>query len=242
MTTDSTQGTSTQVARGDEPVVVYVREPKHWGRNILIFIGVVGLLIAGGFALAAVNLFPHIRNPFATQVTDRTGPVLLQSIEDLNQFVAARGNFQVVVDYKEDRPYVPDFISSYHVLFVGQGSVDAYVDFTSLSEGAIQISGDGAEVTVTLPDPQLSEVHMDVNQSRIYSLDEGIFDKVKGLVADDYNRQGQLYQLASEKIKTAAIESELIDRARDNTRIKLEGILRSMGYERVTINFTPTPQ
>jgi hypothetical protein len=175
---------------------------------------VVGLLIAGGFALAAVNLFPHLRNPFATQVTDRTGPVLLQSIEDLNQFVAARGNFQVVVDYKEDRPYVPDFISSYHVLFVGQGSVDAYVDFTSLSEGAIQISGDGAEVTVTLPDPVLSDVHMDVNQSRVYSLDEGIFDKVKGLVADDYNRQGQLYQLASEKIKTAAIESELIDRAR----------------------------
>jgi hypothetical protein len=83
---------------------------------------------------------------------------------------------------------------------------------------------------------------MDVNQSRIYSLDEGIFDKVKGLVADDYNRQGQLYQLASEKIKTAAVESELIDRARENTRIKLEGILRSMGYERVTINFASSPQ
>lgn len=239
----STESSEVAQRQADEPMVVYVKEPAHWGRRILIFVGVIALLCAGGFALATANLMPSwFKNPFATKVTDRTGPVLLESIEDLSQFVAARGNFQVVVDYKEDRPYVPDFISSYHVLFVGYGSVEAYVDFSALDAGAIQVSADGAEVTVTLPDPVLSEVHLDVSQSRIYSLDEGIFEKVKGLVNDDYNKQGQLYQLASEKIRIAAVDSELIERARENTRSKLEGILRAMGFTRVTITFQSDPK
>jgi hypothetical protein len=162
-------------------------------------------------------------------------------MQDLSLFVAARGNFQVVVDYKEDRAYVPAFISSYHVLFVGQGSVDAYVDFANLDEDAITVSPDGTEVTITLPEPQLSEVRLDVNESRIYSLDEGLFENIRDLVSEDVNRQGQLYQLAVDKIETAARESELLERARENTRIKLEGMMRALGFERVTINFAANP-
>lgn len=221
--------------------VVVVKQKRGWAGAFLVIIGLIGLLCAGYVGLSVVNLVPDIKNPFRTEVQDRSGPVLLQSMEDLSLFVAARGNFQVVVDYKEDRAYVPEFISSYHVLFVGYGSVEAYVDFAALDEGAIEVSPDQTEVTITLPEPQLSEVRLDVSQSRIYSLDEGIFETVRNLVTEDVNRQGQLYQLAVEKIETAAQQSELLERARENTRIKLEGMMRSLGFERVTINFATNP-
>jgi Protein of unknown function (DUF4230) len=232
----------TEVApQSSGPNVVVVKQKRGWAGAFLVIIGLLGLLCAGYVGLSVINLVPDIKNPFQTEVEDRSGPVLLQSMEDLSLFVAARGNFQVVVDYKEDRAYVPEFISSYHVLFVGYGSVEAYVDFAALDEDAIQVSPDQTEVTITLPEPQLSEVRLDVNQSQIYSLDEGIFETVRNLVTEDVNRQGQLYQLAVEKIETAAQQSELLERAKDNTRIKLEGMMRSLGFERVTINFATNP-
>lgn len=221
--------------------VVVVKQKRSVFGTFLVLIGAVGLLCAGYIGMSILNLVPEIKNPFQKQVTDRTGPVLLESMQDLSLFVAARGNFQVVVDYREDRAYVPDFISSYHVLFVGYGSVEAYVDFASLDEGAIEVSPDGTEVTITLPEPELSEVRLDVNQSRIYSLNEGLFETIKDLVSEDVNRQGQLYQLAVEKIETAAEQSELLARAKENTRITLEGMMRALGFERVTINFATNP-
>ncbi len=239
MSTQSS-GTGVTSAPGESNVVV-IKEKRGWGGRLLVFIGVLGLLFASFVGLSAVNLLPDIKNPFTTRVDDRTGPALLESMQDLSLFVAARGNFQVVVDYKEDRAYVPDFVSSYHVLFVGYGSVDAYVDFATLDQDAIEVSADGTEVTVTLPEPVLSDVRLDVHQSRIYSLDEGLLETVRGLVTEDYNRQGQLYQLASDKIHEAAVQSELLERARENTRIKLEGMLRALGFERVTINFVTNP-
>jgi len=238
----STQSSDTGVAAQQAgSSVVVVKQKRSVAGTFLVILGTLGLLCAGYVAMSIANLVPDIRNPFSTQVEDRSGPVLLDSMQDLSLFVAARGNFQVVVDYREDRAYVPDFISSYHVLFVGYGSVEAYVDFAALDQGAIEVSPDGTEVTVNLPEPQLSEVRLDVNQSRVYSLDEGIFENIRNLVTEDVNRQGQLYQLAVDKIETAARESELLDRARENTRIKLEGMLRALGFERVTINFTTNP-
>jgi hypothetical protein len=224
----------------DEPVVVYVREPKHWGRRILIFIGIVGLLIATSFALAAVNLFPKLRNPFATQVTDRSGPALIESIDNLSQYVAAQGNFQVIVDYEQDRPWVPDFISSYHVLFIAYGSVDAYVDFAGLSGDAVVVSPDGTSVEITVPEPILDEPVIDVDKSHVYSVDVGLLEVVKRAVGGDFNSQGQLYQLSQDKIQAAATETELIERAKKNTTAMLEGFLKGLGFERVTVKYVKT--
>lgn len=239
MTTPSEPiGDTRQIARvGDEPMVVYVREPKHWGRRFLVFIGVVGILIAGVFGLKAVNLFPQIHNPFATQRTDRSGPVLLQSIQDLSRYVAAEGNFQVIVDLQQNKQFIPDILFNEHTLFIGVGSVDAYVDFSGISEGAVVISPDGSSVEITLPEPALEDPSLNVDRSYVYAVDRGLLNRIGDLVGNDTNKQQQLYKLARDKIAAAATESQLIDRAEANTRSMLESLLHQLGYERVTITF-----
>jgi uncharacterized protein DUF4230 len=222
---------------GDEPMVVYVREPKHWGRRLLIFIGVMGILVAAVFGLKAVNLFPTLRNPFATETTDRSGPVLLESIQDLSRYVAAEGNFQVIVDLQENKRFVPDLIFNQHTLFIGVGSVDAYVDFAGISEGAIVTSPDGSSVEITLPEPVLEKPSLNTDQSRVYAEERGLVNVIGDVVGNDPNKQQQLYQLAESKIAEAAAQSELADRAEKNTRAMLESMLHQLGYERVTITF-----
>jgi Protein of unknown function (DUF4230) len=237
MTDSDPRDTELITRQGDEPVVVYVREPKSWGRRLLVFIGVIGILVASYFGLKAVDLWPHIRNPFATETTDKSSPVLLQSIQDLSHYVAAEGNFQVIVDLQENKRYVPDILFNQHTLFVGVGSVDAYVDFAGLAEGAIVISPDGSSVEITLPAPVLEKPSLDTDESRIYAEERGLVNILGDLVGNDPNKQAQLYQLAEAKIMEAADKSQLAQRAETNTRAMLESLLHQLGYERVTITF-----
>jgi hypothetical protein len=224
-----------------EPTVIYVREPakRRWARTFLVLIGIVAILVAMVFGFKALNLFPNLlRNPFATETTDKSGPVLLESIQDLSRYVAAEGSFQVLVDLQENKRFIPDIFFNERTLFVGVGSVDAYVDFAGLQEGNIVISPDGKSVEIKLPAPQLEKPSLDTNRSYVFAEERGIANRIGDLVGNDPNKQQQLYQLAEQKIADAATQSELKDRAEKNTRAMMESLLHQLGYERVTITFT----
>jgi hypothetical protein len=242
MSTDY-RGAEVATTQGENPKVVYVREPRSWGRRILVFVGVVFLVIAGGLALAAANLLPSfIKNPFATDTVDRSGPVLVQEISGLNKLLSAEGKFQIVVDYEEDVRLVPEFLAGYHALLEVHGTVEAYVDLSKMTEDDIEISADGKGITITLPEPELSEVRLDVNATKFYVLNTGLVNRLEEFFNDDVQRQGDLYKIAVEKIETAAAQSNLLDFARERARVNVEGLLRSLGFERITINFAPNPQ
>ena len=211
--------------------------PPRW-RGLIWLAAIVVVLVAGGFALKAADLLPHWRNPFAQETTDRSQPPLLKSIQDLSRYVAAEGNFQVIVDKQTSRDHIPEFLLNERTLFVGVGSVEAYVEFGQLSEGAIVESADGKSVEVKLPAPQLGEVNLDTEGSYVFAEERGLANRLGDLIKRDPNQQQEVYQLAEEKIKAAAVDSGLQDRARANTKSMLEGMLRSLGYETVTITYT----
>src|SRR6476620_5145297 len=160
---DPTLPTASPLDAEADPTVVYVQEPtgSRWGRRLLVLVGTIGVIVALVFGLKAINLWPDIRNPFATQKTDKSGPVLLESIQDPSRYVAAEGNFQVLVDLQENKKFIPDIIFNQRTLFVGVGSVEAYVDFSALGAGAITVSPDGKSVEVKLPEPQLNKPSLD---------------------------------------------------------------------------------
>jgi len=199
---------------------------------------IIAVLVVGGLVLKSVDLLPSWRNPFAQETTDRSQPPLLKSIQDLSRYVAAEGNFQVIVDKQTSRDHIPDFLLNERTLFVGVGSVEAYVEFGQLSEGAIVESADGKSVEVKLPAPQLGEVNLKTEDSYVFAEERGLANRLGDLIKRDPNQQQEIYQLAEEKIKAAAVDSGLQDRARSNTKTMLEGMLRSLGYETVTVTYT----
>lgn len=199
--------------------------------------GVVVLVLALVSGVRAVGAWPDWRNPFAQRSTDRSQPALLQSIQDLSRYVAAEGNFQVVVDLQRDRRYVPEFLVNQRTLFVGAGTVEAYVDFGSIAEGAVVESTDRKSVEVRLPAPQLGRANLDLERSYVFAEERGLLNRLGEVFGGDPNRQQRVYQLAQERITAAARESGLIARAEENTRKMLVGLLRSLGYETVTVSY-----
>jgi hypothetical protein len=224
--------------RADTPPARFVRSKGRWIAGIVA--AVLVLLAFLGMA-ALFNLLPRWHNPFEERTVDRSQPVLLQSIRDLSRFEAASGNFQVVVDLEHDARFLPSFIRGERTLFIGAGSVDAYVDFSRLGQDAVTVSPDRKSVQIRLPRAQLEEAALDNRRSYVFAQQRGFLDRVQGFLDSNPDRQRQVYVLAQEKITAAARESELATRAEKNTRVMLVGLLRSLGFEPVTVTFAPQP-
>jgi Protein of unknown function (DUF4230) len=197
----------------------------------------VAAVIAGLLVLSAVHLLPQLRNPFATTTTDRSGPVLLKSITALSRYEAASGSFQVVIDLSTRTAFIPSFLDGTDTLFIGQGTEIAYVNFGQLSGKAIRVSPDRTAVTVDLPGAQLEPAVLNVNQSYVYAEQQGLLNRIGNFFSGNPNSQQQVYILAQHKIETAARRSPLLAEAEKNTTGMLNGMLHSLGFKQVTVNF-----
>lgn len=212
--------------------------PPRRGRGLFWLAVIVALIVAAGLGLRAVDVFPELRNPFTTEQADRSQPPLLLSIRDLSRYVAAEGNFQVVIDLQKDRKYVPDFLINERTLFVAAGSIEAYVEFGALGDGAISRSADGSAVEIRLPAPKLGEPNLDIPKSYVFAEERGLLNRLGELFGGDPNRQKEVYALAEERIAAAARDSRLAQQAQDNTTNMLVGFLRGLGYQTVKITYT----
>lgn len=176
-------------------------------------------------------------DPFGRDVVDRSTTPLLLALQDLEEYHAASGTFQVVVDREVDTRYVPSVISGERVQLLATGTADAYVDFGALDAGAVTLSEDGTSATIELPAPQLDEVRIDQDESRVLDRDRGLVERIGDAVEDDPVDDGALYALAEDRLAAAAADSDLRERAETNTRAMLTGLARSLGVEEVEVAF-----
>jgi hypothetical protein len=230
-------GKPLDTGRFDDAARVELAPPRRGLRGLFWLAGIMAVIVVAVLGLRAVDLWPHFSNPFVDKKTDRSQPVLLKSIQDLSRFVAASGNFEVIIDVQQNKRFIPDIIFNERTLFVAAGSVDAYVDFAGVNEGALKVDEANRKVEIQLPAAQLEKPNIDHERSYVFAQQRGIVNRVGDLFGGDPNKQQQLYQLAEQKIGDAAKASELAERARKNTQAMLEGMLRSLGYTTVIITF-----
>ncbi|CAA9213160.1 MAG: putative secreted protein [uncultured Blastococcus sp.] len=176
-------------------------------------------------------------DPFGQDVVDRSTTPLLLALEDLHEYHAATGTFQVVVDREVDTRYVPSVISGERVEFLATGTADAYVDFSVLDDGAVTLSTDGTTATIELPAPRLDDVRIDPEESRVLDRDRGLVERIGGAIGDDPVDDNELYALAEDRLAAAAAESDLRERAETNTRAMLTGLAGSLGVDQVEVSF-----
>lgn len=221
-----------------EPKTAEVRVNRRRGlrNSVLLAIAVIAVLLA----VQALDLMPGWLNPFGVETKDRSGPVVLKSIRDLSRYEAATGSFQVVIDLEKDAKFLPSSVRGQRTLFVGNGSVDAYVDFGKLASGAVTVDKDRTVATVTLPRSQLEATNLDPKRSYVFATQRGLIDRVGGIFSDNPNSQQQMYVLAAQKIQAAATQSGLRERADQNTRLMLQSLLRSLGFKTVTVTIANT--
>lgn len=197
------------------------------------------------FILAAgwvKGLVPDLSNPFTTQTIDRSGPAVLQAVADLGEYRAASGHFEVIVDVEEDVRFVPAAIKGERVLFVAVGQVDAVVDFRTLDDDAVRVSADRLSATITLPAARFADPQLDTERSYVYERERGALDRIASVFQDSPTGERELYAAAQRKLLSAAQSgSGILARAEQNTRLMLQGLLRTLGFGRVVVRFADDP-
>ena len=204
--------------------------------------GVLTVAVAVLALVAVPRLLPSL-NPFGTETKDRSNPALLQSLQRLSEYRAARANLQQIVDVEKDAKLIPSFVKGERIVMVAAGQVDAHVDFRRVGPRSLQVSEDRREVVITLPAAQLSPARLDLARTRVVEHDRGMLDKAGDLLGDGgADEERRLLLLAQRKLDTAATaDRDLLPAAERNTRAMLERLARGLGFERVTVRFEQPP-
>lgn len=197
----------------------------RWVKPGLITVAVLVVLAA------VLQLTGTLRDfsPFRVDTVDRSHPAVLKELRDLSQYHAATGDYEVVVDIEKDAAWLPSFLAGERTLFVGAGTVNAYVDFGELVEEMLVMSPDGRSVEVRIPEPVLDKPNLNNERSYVFDQKRGLFNRL-GAVLDTKSQQ-EFYLAAEKRIADAAAKSELRKRAAENTRTMLTGMLRALGFE-----------
>ncbi|WP_225825780.1 DUF4230 domain-containing protein [Streptomyces naphthomycinicus] len=210
-----------------------VRRLPGWAKAVAAFVLVLAVLFAG----IRLAVLPGIKDLFGTETHDRSGPALLKSIQDMSRYDAASGNFQVVVDLDKDAKFLPDAIRGTRTLYVGAGTVDAYVDLGRLGERDVTVDADRTSATIRLPHARLGRPALDPDHSYAVSKQRGLLDRLGDLFSDNPNSEQAVQKLAVRHIGDAAKSSGLTARAESNTTGMLQGLLRSLGFQEVHLSY-----
>ncbi|MFF9275833.1 DUF4230 domain-containing protein [Streptomyces griseosporeus] len=210
-----------------------LRRTPRWAKAVAVLVLVLAVFFAG----LRLSVLPGLKDLFGTETRDRSGPALLQSIQDMSRYDAASGNFQVVVDLEKDTRFLPDALRGTRTLYVGAGTVDAYVDLGQVGEDDVTVDEDRTTATLRLPHARLGKPALDPDRSYAVSKQRGLLDRLGDLFSDNPNGEQAVQKLAVRHIGEAAKESGLTARAERNTTGMLTGLLRSLGFTRVTVTY-----
>lgn len=218
----------------DRPVT-RPRAPQRRRSRLLPVAAVAGVLLLGALVLRGLGGWPTLT--FGTTEVDRSTPTLLTALADLEEYHAASGTFQVVVDLEKDVQWVPSVVSGERTTFLATGSVDAVVDLTGLDASAVTVDEQRRSVVFSLPAARLDDADVDLENSRVLARDRGVLDRVGGMFSDSPTSERQVAALAEDKLDAAAADSDLRERAERNTRQMLTGLAHSLGYTSVEVRF-----
>ncbi|MFE3850157.1 DUF4230 domain-containing protein [Streptomyces griseorubiginosus] len=215
------------------PIRRVSRRMPGWAKVLTAVVVVLVVFFAG----IRLSVIPGLKDLFGTETHDRSGPALLESIQDISRYDAASGNFQVVVDLEKDTKFLPDAIRGSRTLYVGAGAVDAYVDLGKVAKSDVTVNEDRTAATLRLPHAQLGKATLDADRSYAVSKQRGLLDRLGDFFSDNPNSEQAVQKLAVKHITEAAKESELTKRAETNTTNMLRGLLGSLGFKKVEVTY-----
>ncbi|MFI5661254.1 DUF4230 domain-containing protein [Streptomyces sp. NPDC051684] len=202
-----------------------------WAKAAFVLLVVLAVVFTG------LSMVHRLDDMFGSETHDRSGPALLKSVRDLSRYDAAAGNYQVVVDLDKDSKYLPDAVQGTRTLYIGAGSVNAYVDLGRLGSGDVRVNDDRTSASLRLPHARLAAPVLDTDRSYAVAKQRGLLDRLGDLFSDNPGDEKAVRQLAARHIGEAARDSHLTGRAERNTAEMLRGLLRSLGFREVNVSY-----
>jgi len=205
------------------------------------------LLVAAGLVVAVAvaqsqSLLPRFSNPVKEEEVDRSAPPLVISLEDKADLIASSGNLQVLVDREVDVRWLPGIVAGERIVYQAVGSVDGIVRLSDVESRVTVDEATGERiVTFRVPRAELSEVHLDLDESHVVESDSGLFNRIADFFNDNPGELQELQRRGRDKIEKAVLEAGVLERAEENARETLTDLAMRAGADDVVVEFVNPP-
>lgn len=160
---------------------------------------------------------------------------IVQQIEDIGKLELVKYNFKEITEVKKiSKEYLRFFKlgPDSKIAIISIGEATGCIDLTKIKATDVLHSGD--TLFVNLPEPELCYYKLDMEKSRIYSLETNPMIDEKEFIQD-------AYKSAEIEIREAALNSGILQKTKDNAELILKPMLEKISGKKVIIVEKPEP-
>ena len=171
-----------------------------------------------------LDLFPA-KDPVETQ----THTLVLKKMETIGKLELTKYQFQEVTEMQK---VGKDFYNLFKLendsraVLISRGEAVGCIDLTKLRAEHLQETGD--TLVVQLPPPELCYFKLDLENTRVYALETGMFTSEKDFIE-------KAYQTAEQQIRQSALQSGILQQAKKNAELVLKPLLEEITGKQVIL-------
>jgi hypothetical protein len=183
------------------------------------------------------GLLPNVPAMFAspTPTIDTSRAAVIKRVQALNRLEASSYTVEKVIEAGVQGNMFQNLLFGDRLLLIANGTVVAGFDLSTLSEEDVTISEDGSTIVFHMPPPQVFDVSLDNNQTRVYDRQQGL------LAAADKDLESQARQAAEAEILRSACEGGLMQRATADGQQAIEQLLHMVDFQQIEVIAAPVP-
>lgn len=155
--------------------------------------------------------------------------VVLKRMESIGKIELTKYQFQEITEIQK---VGKDFYNLFKLendsraVLISRGEAVGCIDLTKMEVKHIQLTGD--TLIVQLPPPELCYFKLDLDKTRVYALETGIFTSEKDFIE-------QAYQTAEQKIRELALHSGILRQTKENAEAILKPLLEEISGKQVIL-------
>lgn len=158
-----------------------------------------------------------------------TSSGILERVNSISELNTVEMYFNEIIDYKDARLFhnvqIPFTQKSF--IFTVKAKVKAGIEITGLTEDDIVINN--TNISMTLPAPVITSA--EILEYKAYDEKDGLFNEVKN--EDTFKALDQFRK----DLEKQALDSGILDKAKENATASLTGLFKSLGFESIEIRF-----
>ncbi|WP_437294022.1 DUF4230 domain-containing protein [Sorangium sp. So ce426] len=203
------------------------------GRAARIALLVVALFASVGFG--ALVVAPRLGGPApapSSVVVARPSPALLIAIRDLSRLETTEVHVEKVVDLADRQNRLFGLVQATDaLLLVAVGHVTIGVDLARIGEGDIAMDPETGVARLTLPAPEVFSTRLDEDETYVYTRSTSL------LARRNEQLEGRARKEATAAIEKAALEGNVMARAKAQAERQITALATQLGAKRVEIRW-----
>jgi hypothetical protein len=184
-------------------------------------------------ALGSWSVAPKLPSvpPFSSSVTVvRPTSSVLAKIQDMKRLESVTFHMERVIDLSEKQSQLFGLIQTEDaILLIAAADVRAGIDLAKLGPSDVVVDIEKRTAKITLPPGEILGSALDTERTYVHTRKTGVLARRRE------NLETRARQEAERTLVEAAREAGIIARAEENATRTVDGLVRSLGYDRVEV-------